>query len=422
MSAATAPFHRTRRVISGVARAAAILAVLVGCGPREDRGSLRRRPLAPKTEDGWTRLTLDAEAQRAAGDLWIGDDAGTPVPFLRETSGLWGPRQLDVEKLLLGMDAEGRPSAEFSLRLPPSWSIRDREHLRIDLDLQGRPPWVCRVEVARRLEGPALLGLPRESPLHLQNLDGKDPAASFLVPWDSKDYRVVLQPLSGSAPSIRSLKVTAVTEPEAMEPHAILAPAELRCEIPAPAPERWRIRLAATERVVGLEVQLKAPVAPVHPVLVLPPAGAEAADPPRNLRSRGLAWHLPPKGGRGSRIRVEPLLTDRLVLALPTGARLEAAKVLVHHDELLFPVKAGRRYWLHLGGKAKAAGEPPPLPPSRLIYGRDPIRMGPTEPDPQGLPRALPSLKKAWLRGSAFAGAALLAVLALLLLRRRREG
>jgi hypothetical protein len=319
------------------------------------------------------------------------------------------------------MDSEGRPSAEFSLRLPPAWTIRDREHLRIDLDLQGKAPWVCRVDVARRLEGPSLLGLPSESPLHLQDLDGKGTAASFLVPWDSRDYRVVLQPLSGSAPNIRSLKVTAVTEPAGMEPHRILAPAELQCEIPVPAPERWRIRLGAVERVVGLDVRLKAPAAPVHPVLVLPSTGAEGADPPRNLHSRGLAWNLPPKGGRGSRIHVEPLLTDRLVLALPTGARLETVKVLVQNDELLFQVKAGRRYWLHLGGKAKTAGEPAPLPPSRLIYGRDPIRMGPPEPDPQGLPRALPSMKNVWLRRSAFGVAALLAILAILLLLRRRE-
>lgn len=420
MTAADASLQRSCQAF-GIAACLLVLWAALGCGPREDRISLVRRSLAPKSEDGWTRLVLDPAAQLPSGDLWIGDDNGKPVPLLRERSGLWGPRQLDIDKLLLGTDVEGRPSAEFSLRLPPAWSIRDREHLRIDLDLQGKPPWVCRVDVARRMEGPTLFGLPRESPVQLQNLDGKESISSFLVPWDSKDYRVVLQALSGSAPTIRSLKVTAVTEAAAMDPDRALAPAELQCEIPAPAPERWRIRLAATERVVGLDVQLKAPSGPVRPVAVLPPADPEAGDPPRVLRSTDLAWNLPPKGGRGSRILFEPVLTNRLVLALPTGARLESVKVLARDEEILFPVQAGRRYWLHLGGKAKPAGEPGLLPPSRLIYGRDPIRMGSPEPDPQGLPRAVPRARRDWQRWAALGGAAVLALIAAALMFRQRD-
>ena len=420
MTAADASLHRPRRAF-GIAACLLVLWTGLGCGPREEQRSLVRRPLAPKSEDGWTRLILDPASQLAPGDLWIGDDSGKSLPFLRERSGLWGPRQLDVDKLLLGTDAEGRPSAEFSLRLPPGWNIRDREHLRIDLDLQGKPPWVCRVDVARRMEGPTLFGLPRESPIQLQNLDGKEAIANFLVPWDSRDYRVVLQALSGPAPTIRSLKVTAVTEAAALDPDRVLTPAELLCEIPAPAPERWRLRLAATERVVGLEVQLKAPSGPVRPVAVLPPADTVPGEPPRVLRSADLAWNLPPRGGRGSRILFDPVLTNRLILALPTGARLESVKVLARDEEILFPVQAGRRYWLHLGGKAKPAGEPGLLPPSRLIYGRDPIRMGSPEPDPQGLPRAVPRARKDWQRWSALGGAAVLALAAAVLLFRQRE-
>jgi hypothetical protein len=419
MTAASATSPVPRQACLGAALALLSILFSGGCRFAEDGQPLVRQPLLPKTESGWTRLKLDPAAQLQAGEPWIGDEAGKPVAAIRNRPGLWGPRQLDIERLLLGMDSEGRYSAEFTLRLPPSWNLRDREHLRIELALQGKAPWVCRVDVARRLEEPGLLGLPRESPLLLQDLDGKAAMTSILVPWDSREYRVVLQALAGTAPTIRSVKVTAVTEPAAMEPDKVVTPAELQCEIQAPAPERWRIRLAAVERVVGLQVQLRAPAAPVRPVVLLP--AADPAAPPRNLQSQDLAWNLPSRGGRGSQILLEPVLTDRLLLALPAGARLEAVKVLVRNDELLFPVQAGRPYWLHLGGKAKPAGPPGELPPSRLIFGRDPIRMGPAEPDPQALPRIIRGLGKGTLRLAALGGAALLALVAAALLFRRRE-
>lgn len=298
--------------------------------------------------------------------------------------------------------------------------MREREHLRIDLDLQGRAPWACRVDVARKLEGAALLGLPRTSPLQVHDLGRGESVASLLVPWDAREYRLVLQPLLGTAPNLRNVRVSAVTEPAGLEPARVLAPADLTCEIPSPAPERWRLRLPGVERVVGLEVALRPTAQPGRPVAVVPAAGPGEA--PRNLKVQDLVWNLPPRGGRGSRVDLDPVLTDRLVLALPPGARLETVKVLVRPEELLFPVQAGRRYWLHLGGRArKAAGEPPPLPPGRQVYARDPMRLGPPEPDPQGLAQPRPRGRAPWLRAGALGGAALLAVLAGFLLFRRRE-
>lgn len=420
-AADASPFPPSRVRPRAAWRAAALAVLAIGCTSGPDRSGLQRRPVAPRSETSWTRLPLDAESLRLGGEPWIGDDGAQAVPSLRERPGLWGPRQLDIDKLLLGMDSEGRPSAEFTLRLPPGWSVRDREHLRIDLDLQGRTPWFCRVDVARRMEGPSLLGLPRESPLSVQDLGRKESVASILVPWDAREYRVVLQALAGTAPNIRSAKVTAVTDPAAMDPDRALAPSELLCEIPSPAPERWRIRLASPERVVGLEVVLKAPSAPVKPVVLLPPPGGDADGPARTLRSQDLVWNLPQKGGRGTRISLEPVLADRLVLALPAGARLDTVRVLVRADELLFPVQAGRRYWLHLGGRAKPAPDPGPLPPSRLIYARDPARVGPAGPDPEGLPQLQAPRRKTWLRRAALGAAAALAVLAVALLLRRRD-
>jgi hypothetical protein len=391
-----------------------ILALLVlGCAPMEDRSGLVRRPVAPKSDSGWVRLPLDAEAQRGAAKLWLGDAEGHPVPFLRERDGLWESRALDLDRLLLGQDQAGRPTAEFLLRIPATWRIRDREHLRIELDLAGQAPWVCRAEVQRRLEGGDFLGLPRESPLHVHDLGNTAGASrALVVPWDAQHYRITLYSALGKAPTIRSLRVVAATEAGEMEADQALAPAEAKREMAPGGVERWTLKLPAEERVVGMDLNLHSPAAPLQPALSIPAEEKKGGRPAVPLPAQGLVWNLPALDSRATRLAVAPVSTDRLTLTLPSGARLKDVKILVRREVLIFPIEAGRPYFLHLGGGTKAApGDLGALPPSRLVYARDPLKLGPAEPDPQGVPRLITFSERTrpWLPWAAGLAAAALA-------------
>jgi hypothetical protein len=76
-------------------------------------------------------------------------------------------------------------------------------------------------------------------------------------------------------------------------------------------------------------------------------------------------------------------------------------KLLVRHDVLLFPAEAGKAYFLHYGGQVKQApGNLGALPDSsRAVYQRDPLKLGGSEADPQGLPKKieLPDRTLPWL-------------------------
>lgn len=132
---------------------ACALLLLMACGTTEDRSGLVRRPLSQASQGGWVRLPLDGEAQAQMPSLWVGDAKGRSVPFLVEREGLWEPRRLDLERVLLGRDSQGRPTAEFALKFPEGWQVREREQLRIELELEGSGSWVCPVKVERRGRG-----------------------------------------------------------------------------------------------------------------------------------------------------------------------------------------------------------------------------------------------------------------------------
>ena len=73
-----------RRVVPGI-----LAALLLACAPKEDRSGLARKPVSRPAASGWARLPLDAEAQRAYPDLWLGDAEGVPVPFEASASGMF---------------------------------------------------------------------------------------------------------------------------------------------------------------------------------------------------------------------------------------------------------------------------------------------------------------------------------------------
>lgn len=380
--------------------------LLLACAPgsREDREALRRKPIARAALGGWARLPLDREAQKAFPELWLGDEQGASVPFLVERDGLWQPRELELEKLALGKDTQGRPSAEFVLKFPQGWQVREREQLRIQLDLEGAAPWVCRVEVERRLEGGKAILFERESPQHLFDLGDAGRNHSFSVPWDFKIYRVTLHAAQGAAPKIKGLKVTATTEPSSRAEDEALTP-----RMESAGADVWRLSLDAPERIIGAEISLKPPVAPLSPHFTIPPAEAKpkdsAATYEQSVSSAGLLWNLPALETSSTRVSLNPVTTDRLHLRLPEGARPESVKLLVRRDVLLFPAEAGKAYFLHFGGQVKRApGNLEALPDSsRALYQRQALKLSGAEPDPFGIPKKieLPDRSLPWLPWAA---------------------
>jgi hypothetical protein len=102
------------------------------------------------------------------------------------------------------------------------------------------------------------------------------------------------------------------------------------------------------------------------------------------------------------------VVTDRLELTLPEGARLDDLKLLIRREVLLFPAEAGKAYFLHTGGRVKQApGSLGALPESsRAVYAREPLRLGPAEADPHGLPILIQGAERtrpwlAWVAGLA---------------------
>lgn len=377
--------------------------LLLACAPKEDRSKLARRPVALAAASGWARLPLDGPAQLAYPDVWLSDAEGVSIPFEVEREGLWQPRQLELSQLLLGRDTKDRPTAEFTLKFPEGWQVRDREHLKVDLDLDGQAPWVARVEVERRLQGSSYVRLERDSPLHLFDL-GAEGKRSFFIPWDAQSYRLTLVATQGTAPKITGVRLTASTRPEELQADAVVSP-----RVEKQANETWTVRLDSPQRIVGADILLKPPVAPVQPRFEIPAEGKSArSQSPQWVSTDGMVWNLPALSTQATRVALGPIVTDHLELSLPEGARLDTLKLLIRHEVLLFPAEAGRTYFLHVGGRIKQApGSLAALPDSsRTVYAREPLKLGPSEGDPHGLPLLIEGAERTrpwlvWVAGLA---------------------
>ena len=360
--------------------AAALLLLLTLACVREDRASLHRRPISPTAASGWARLPLDAEAQRHLKGAWIGDAAGHSIPFLEARDGLWEARSLPVELLLTGQDAEGRATAAFSLKVPQGWRVGERESLRLDLDLEGKAPWVVQVKAEREREGGGFIAYDPVAPLHLYDLSPSGSRTALDLPWDSHRYRLTLLAAQGEAPRIRSLQVRAQTRPEALEAELAL---EGTLSVVSGQPRTWRLTLPDSERVVGLDLELTPPAAPLRPDIRI----GEADDDERGWSCNDLVWNLPALNTRSSRIALAPVQARVLTVGLPEGATPQRMRVLVRRQTLLFPAEAGKAYALHLGGEKKPApGSLGALPNIRTLAASVPLTLGAAEPDDQGLP------------------------------------
>lgn len=398
-----------------------LAALAMACAPKEDRSRLARRPVSTASVSGWARLPLDGAAQEAYPEVWLSDAEGMSVPFEIEREGLWQSRELELANLLLGRDAQNRPTAEFTLKFPEGWQVREREHLKVDLTLEGESPWVCRVEVDRRMKESAFLRLERDAPLHVFDLGMGEDKRGFYIPWDAQTYRLTLGAAQGKAPRITGVTVTASTRPEELKADETVSPRLERL----PSGNAWLAQLAGSQRIVAADLVVKPPVAPIHPQFQIPQADQAARSAKVAqvtwVSSQGLIWNLPALDTRATRVAVGPVLADRLEVSLPDGATLETMTLLVRREVILFPAEAGKTYFLHTGGRVKAApGNLGALPESsRAVYGREPLRLGPAEPDPHGLPILIEgaALTRPWLPWAAGLAVLLLAFFAWRLLK-----
>lgn len=365
----------------------ASLLLILGCAP-EDRSNLRRQAIQPAPTSGWARVKLDGWAEQNIDSLWLGDGGGRPVPFTWEREGLWQPQTLETVGMLMGSDAQGYPTAEFALKFPEGWQVREREHLRLALDLGGEAPWVARVEVSRRMEQGDFVHLDTEPPFHVYDLGHGRAMTELTLPWDAERYRVTLVPTQGRAPKLRSLRITACTWPEALKADETLQPSALT-RLPARkgfAGSAWSLTLPGAVRLVAADLTLAAPAAPVSATVRSLHPGADPREERSEYLGSSVVWNLPALDSRATRVALSPSVASKLRVELPEGAELESAKVLVRHSVLLFPAEAGKAYTLHAGGQRKLApGDLGLLPSSRLVYTREPLALGAPDADPDGL-------------------------------------
>jgi hypothetical protein len=180
----------------------------------------------------------------------------------------------------------------------------------------------------------------------------------FYIPWEAQTYRVTLVATQGAAPKITGLTLTASTRPEELQADQVVGP---RVERTEKSTESWALKLDAAQRIVGADVLLKPPVAPVQPQFTAKLEEYERTSrSSRTIReawvaSEGLLWNLPALGTKATRVSLGPVVTDQLDLTLPEGARLDSVKLLIRREVLLFPAEAGKTYFLHTGGRVKRA-------------------------------------------------------------------
>lgn len=360
-----------------------------------------RRALAPAATNGWARVVVEDDG---ATGVWIGDAAGRSVPFLWEADAKWSTLPLTVVHPIWGKDAKGHPTGAFSLKAPEGFSRGDREQVKLEFSLQASAsPWMVAVKVERRGDGGTFIALD-DTPRFLYDLGPDRRATSLTIPWDADDYRITLIPAQGTTPKLMGVAASACTlasELEADERMALVFQ-------PAVKGDGFKnfdhADLGATRHLIGLEVVLRPPTAPVSiSALSLSPDRNGAIFEPVGLGSAEL-WNLPALGTRATRIAVDRA-TQVVHLDLPLGVQLESATALIRHRRLFFPAEAGTAYFLHENGlQNKAPGSLAELPASsRAFYAKAPLALGAAEPDPQAVlptPDAAAKVRR-WLPWSA---------------------
>lgn len=343
-----------------------------------------RRAITPSPSSGWARVVVDDDG---AEGIWIGDADGRSVPFLWEADAHWSAVPLGVAHPIWGKDAKDQATGAFTLQAPNGFTRGDREQVKLDFDLQAAAtPWACRVEIARRGDGGAFVAMD-DAPRFLYDLGADRRATSITIPWDADDWRVTLIPVQGEAPKLTGVSASACTLPAELK-------ADERLDLvfhPAVKGDGFKdmahADLGRPRRLVGLEVTLQPPVAPVV-------VSADSIHPDRNgaiyepySLGSGELWNLPALGTVSTHISIDGPEVEHIHLGLPDGVAVQSATALIRHRRLFFPAEAGKAYFLHEGGLAKVApGSLGELPASsRAFYEGKPLALGAAEPDGQAV-------------------------------------
>lgn len=370
----------------------AILALLV-LAPALAAQALQRRPLSPPTRSGWASLTLDADATPARGTLWISDADGRPVPHLEVQAGAHLTPATRPGGLRLGRDAAGHPTAAFTVPPGPEGPV-----LRLEVEAVDRP-WIARLRLERPGPGgPWITWDPKPRP-HAWDLGAEVAELRVPLPAEPGPWRLTLLPVVGRPPRLTGLAFEARRTAWSLATEARQAVA-FRAE----APGRWHLDIPPGEDLRRLEVQLRAPTAPVRPQLLRPQPPVDGkAQEPRLLPAHGALWALPALDSEGTTLTLDTPEDGPLLLQLPEGAEPVAVQAVYARATLAFPAEAGRAYYLHTGGAVRRA----PGSLASLASGFDParaeaLRLGAPEADPHGLaPSAKPRtvwdrIAKAW--------------------------
>ncbi len=346
-----------------------------------------RRAIAPPAVNGWARVVVDEDG---ADGIWIGDAQGRSVPFLWETDATWSALPLTLGHPVWGQDAKGRATGAFTLHPPEGFSRGDREQVKLECALQASAsPWMVAVKVERRGDGGAFIALD-DTPRFLYDLGPDRRATAITIPWDADDYRLTLIPTQGPAPKLLGVEASACTLPSELK-------ADERVNLlfpPATKDEAFRnlrhADLPRPSKLVGLEVTLQPPVAPVvvHAVSLQPSQTGGDFEP--RVHGSAEIWNLPALGTLRTLVPMDGPVLMRVHLDLPDGVAIQSASALIRHRRLFFPAEAGAAYFLHSGAlEKKAPGSLAALPASsRAFYEGKPLALGPAEPDPQALQAA----------------------------------
>lgn len=343
--------------------------------------ALQRRPLTPPARSGWAAFTLDGEATRQRPTLWISDAEGRPMPFLEVQAGSRTAPPEAPRDLRLGRDAEGRPTAAFTVPAGPEGPV-----LHLEVEAQDRP-WIARLLLERQGPGGAWVTWdPRPRP-HVWDLGSGSEETRVALPAEPGPWRLTLRPVIGRAPRLTGLAFEARRTTWSLRTEARL-PVALRAE----GRGRWALDLPAGEDLRRLEVQLRAPAAPVNAELLAPrPPVDGKAQEPRPLPAHGALWALPALDSEGTTLTLDAAHDGPLILQLPEGAEPTSVQAVCARATLAFPAEAGKAYYLHQGGAPSLA----PGSLAALASGFDPdraetLRLGRSESDPHGrLPEAL---------------------------------